>query len=153
MNKENYFYENYDLTKNGQGYASRPREIWPFTAVSSRFDNEITDEQATAQLHKQARAGFVQPFLRHLDYFGKTKDEAELLNLTTEELQMEWQMAIQKNNQTILSHTGLKVTEEIRTNNIQDVLEYDLAQIVRNHQSFIPHQITSRHTKTNHLKR
>ena len=129
MNKENYFYENYDLTKNGQGYASRPREIWPFTAVSSRFDNEITDEQATAQLHKQARAGFVQPFLRHLDYFGKTKDEAELLNLTTEELQMEWQMAIQKNNQTILSHTGLKVTEEIRTNNIQDVLEYDLAQI------------------------
>ena len=55
MNKENYFYENYDLTKNGQGYVSASRN--PFTAVSSRFDNEITDEQATAQLHKQARAG------------------------------------------------------------------------------------------------
>ena len=78
MNKENYFYENYDLTKNGQGYASRPREIWPFTAASSRFDNEITDEQATAQLHKQARAGFVQPFLNTWIISGKQRQSRTL---------------------------------------------------------------------------
>ena len=129
MNKDIYFYENYDLTKTGDGFVNRPREFWPITAVSSRFENDIKDEKATAKLHKKARAGFVQPFLRHLDYFGRPKDEAELLDLTTEQLENEWQMAIQKNNQTILSHTGLKVTEEIRTNNIQDILEYDISKI------------------------